>query len=97
MCNAPTVPRWAVFYLRSLGVPHQAARGLLIYAFIHETVGATSAGAAPLTVEKLVAYRLATGGDESTSTGPAMRCTASQLRAVPSPATAGSDAANSTQ
>ena len=54
----------AVFYLRSRGVPHQAARGLLTYAFVNEMV--ERLGLEPLRsrVEKLVAQRLATSGDE---------------------------------
>jgi hypothetical protein len=87
MCNGPTAPRWALFYLRSRRVPHQAARGLLIYGFMNEMVERLHLEPLRSRVEKLVAHRLATGGDEPTSTGPAMRCTASHSRAVPSPAT----------
>ncbi len=54
----------AVFYLRSRGVPHQAARGLLIYAFVNEMVERLRLEPLRSRVEKLVAHRLATGGDE---------------------------------
>jgi len=54
----------AVFYLRSRGVPHLAARGLLIYAFVNEMVERLRLEPLRCRVEKLVAHRLATGGDE---------------------------------
>ncbi len=54
----------AVFYLRSRGVPHLAARGLLIYAFVNEMVERLRLEPLRSRVEKLVAHRLATGGDE---------------------------------
>lgn len=54
----------AVFYLRSRGVPHQAARGLLISAFVNEMVERLRPEPLRSRVEKLVAHRLATGGDE---------------------------------
>ena len=54
----------AVFYLRSRGVPHQAARGLLIYAFVNEMVERLRLEPLRSRVEKLVAHRLAAGGDE---------------------------------
>jgi Fe-S cluster assembly protein SufD len=54
----------AVFYLRSRGVPHLAARGLLIYAFANEMVERLRLEPLRSRVEKLVAHRLATGGDE---------------------------------
>jgi Fe-S cluster assembly protein SufD len=54
----------AVFYLRSRGVPHQAARGLLTYAFANEMVELLHLEPLRSRVEKLVAHRLATGGDE---------------------------------
>ena len=58
----------AVFYLRSRGVPHQAARGLLIYAFVNEMVERLCLDPLRSRVEKLVARRLATGGDEEVGT-----------------------------
>ena len=54
----------AVFYLRSRGVPHLAARGLLIYAFVNEMVERLRLGPLRSRVEELVAHRLATGDDE---------------------------------
>lgn len=54
----------AVFYLRSRGVPHLAARGLLIYAFVNEMVERIRPEPLRSRVEKLVADRLATSGDE---------------------------------
>ncbi len=54
----------AVFYLRSRGVPHLAARGLLIYAFVNEIVERIRLEPLRSRVEKLVTNRLATGGDE---------------------------------
>jgi len=54
----------AVFYLRSRGVPHLAARGLLIYAFVNEMVERLRLEPLRSRVEKLVAHRLATGDDE---------------------------------
>ncbi len=54
----------AVFYLRSRGIPDQAARGLLIYAFVNEMVARLRLEPLRSRVEKLVAQRLATGGDE---------------------------------
>ena len=54
----------AVFYLRSRGVPHQAARGLLIYAFVNEMVERLRLEPLRSRVEKLVAHRLPAGGDE---------------------------------
>ena len=58
----------AVFYLRSRGVPHQAARGLLIYAFVTEMVDRLCLDPLRSRVEKLVAHRLAAGGDEEVGT-----------------------------
>lgn len=54
----------ALFYLRSRGVPHQAARGLLIYAFVNEMVERLRLEPLRSRVEKLVAHRLATGDGE---------------------------------
>jgi Fe-S cluster assembly protein SufD len=54
----------AVFYLRSRGIPHQAARGLLIYAFVHEMVERLHLEPLRSRVERLVVERLSTGGDE---------------------------------
>ena len=54
----------AVFYLRSRGIPHQAARGLLIYAFVNEIVERLGLEPLRALVGKLVAHRLATRGDE---------------------------------
>jgi Fe-S cluster assembly protein SufD len=54
----------AVFYLRSRGVAHQAARGLLTYAFANEMVELIDPEPLRARVEKLVANRLSTGGEE---------------------------------
>jgi Fe-S cluster assembly protein SufD len=54
----------AVFYLRSRGIPHQAARGLLTYAFANEMVELLHLEPLRARVEKLVANRLPTGGAE---------------------------------
>jgi Fe-S cluster assembly protein SufD len=54
----------AVFYLRSRGVAHQAARGLLTYAFANEMVELIDLEPLRARVEKLVANRLSTGGEE---------------------------------
>ena len=54
----------AVFYLRSRGVPHLAARGLLIYAFVNEMVERLRPEPLRSRVGKLVADRLAAGDDE---------------------------------
>lgn len=54
----------AVFYLRSRGVPHLAARGLLIYAFANEMVERLRLEPLRSLVENLVAHRLAAGDDE---------------------------------
>jgi Fe-S cluster assembly protein SufD len=54
----------AVFYLRSRGVPHLAARGLLIYAFANEIVERIRLEPLRSRVAKLVTNRLATGDDE---------------------------------
>ena len=53
----------AVFYLRSRGVPHQVARGLLIYAFVNEMVERVRLEPLRSRVEKLVTHRLSTGGE----------------------------------
>ena len=53
----------AVFYLRSRGVPHLAARGLLIYAFVNEMVERLRPEPLRSLVGKLVTDRLATDGD----------------------------------
>ena len=53
----------AVFYLRSRGVPHQVARGLLTYAFVNEMVERLRLEPLRSRVEKLVAHRLSTGGE----------------------------------
>ena len=55
----------AVFYLRSRGVPHQAARGLLIYAFVNEMVERLRLEPLRSRVEKLVTQRLPAGSEES--------------------------------
>ena len=52
----------AVFYLRSRGIPHQAARGLLIYAFVNEMVERLRPEPLRSLVGKLVNDRLATDG-----------------------------------
>jgi len=52
----------AVFFLRSRGVPHGAARDLLTYAFASEMLGLLRVEALRSRVEKMVAYRL--GGVE---------------------------------
>jgi len=54
----------ALFYLRSRGIPHQAARGLLTYAFVQEMVERLRLEPLRARVEKLVANRLSTDGDE---------------------------------
>jgi Fe-S cluster assembly protein SufD len=54
----------ALFYLRSRGVAHQAARGLLTYAFANEMVELIDPEPLRARVGKLVANRLSTGGDE---------------------------------
>ena len=56
----------AVFYLRSRGVPHLAARGLLIYAFANEMVERLRPEPLRSWVGKLVAHRLGTGGEVQT-------------------------------
>ena len=48
----------AVFYLRSRGVPHGAARDLLTYAFASEMLGLLRVGALRARAERLVAWRL---------------------------------------
>jgi Fe-S cluster assembly protein SufD len=58
----------AVFYLRSRGVPHLAARGLLIYAFANEMVERLRLEPLRSLVEKLVAHRLAPDGDDEVRT-----------------------------
>ncbi len=52
----------AVFYLRSRGVPHGAARDLLTYAFASEMLGLVRVEALRSRVESMVAWRL--GGVE---------------------------------
>jgi len=52
----------AVFFLRSRGVPHRAARDLLTYAFASEMLGLLRVEALRSRVEKMVAGRL--GGPE---------------------------------
>ena len=52
----------AVFYLRSRGIPEDAARGLLTYAFANEMLGLIRVEPLRLHVERLVAWRLGTGG-----------------------------------
>ena len=47
----------AVFYLRSRGVPHGAARDLLTYAFANEMLGLLRVEALRSRVEKMVAWR----------------------------------------
>ena len=54
----------AVFYLRSRGIPHQAARGLLTYAFANEMVELLRLEPLRARVEQLVANRLSAGGEE---------------------------------
>ena len=48
----------AVFYLRSRGVPHGAARGMLTYAFASEMLGRLRVEALRSRVEQMVAWRL---------------------------------------
>ena len=50
----------AVFYLRSRGIPHHAARGLLIYAFVNEMVERLRLAPVRSLVANLVNKRLAT-------------------------------------
>jgi len=52
----------AAFYLRSRGIPHSAARGLLTYAFAREIVDLIRVEPLRSHVEKMVAWRLQTGG-----------------------------------
>ena len=52
----------AVFYLRSRGIPDAAARGLLTYAFANEMLGLIRVEPLRSHVERLVAWRLGTGG-----------------------------------
>lgn len=52
----------AVFYLRSRGIPEGAARGLLTYAFAGEMLRLIPLESLRSHVEKLVAWRLGTGG-----------------------------------
>jgi len=52
----------AVFYLRSRGIPEDAARGLLTYAFANEMLGLIRVEPLRSHVERLVAWRLGTGG-----------------------------------
>jgi Fe-S cluster assembly protein SufD len=54
----------AVFYLRSRGVPRQAARGMLTYAFVSEILGRLRVETLRSRVEKMVVSRLAEGGVE---------------------------------
>ncbi len=54
----------AVFYLRSRGVPRQAARGMLTYAFVSEMLGRLRVETLRSRVEKMVASRLAESGVE---------------------------------
>jgi len=51
----------AVFYLRSRGIPHQAARGLLTYAFVSEMLELIRVAPLRSYVEKRVASRLPVG------------------------------------
>lgn len=52
----------AVFYLRSRGIPHEAARGLLTYAFVSEMLELIRVEPLRSYVEKRVALRLPSGG-----------------------------------
>jgi Fe-S cluster assembly protein SufD len=54
----------AVFYLRSRGIPHEAARGLLTYAFVNEMVELLRLEPLRARVEQLVANRLSAGIEE---------------------------------
>lgn len=53
----------ALFYLRSRGVPHEAARALLTYAFAREILDLIPSESLRTHVETLVAGRLSTNGD----------------------------------
>jgi len=53
----------ALFYLRSRGVPHEAARALLTYAFAREMLDLIPSESFRTHVETLVAGRLSTNGD----------------------------------
>jgi len=53
----------ALFYLRSRGVPHEAARALLTYAFAREMLDLIPSESLRTHVETLVASRLSTDGD----------------------------------
>jgi Fe-S cluster assembly protein SufD len=52
----------AVFYLRSRGIPHQAARSVLVQAFTAEAIGRLPVPALRSRVEHAVARRLGLGG-----------------------------------
>jgi Fe-S cluster assembly protein SufD len=52
----------AVFYLRSRGIPQEAARGLLTYAFADEMLRVIPLESLRSHLAKLVAWRLGTGG-----------------------------------
>lgn len=51
----------AIFYLRSRGIPESAARSLLIYAFVNETVGEIKVAPLRAHLESLVLARLPGG------------------------------------
>lgn len=51
----------ALLYLRARGIPLEAARGLLIYAFVHEMVDRIELEPLRVQLEALVASRFATG------------------------------------
>ena len=53
----------ALFYLRSRGIPEEAARGILTFAFANEMVGLIGPEPLRARVEQLVADRLAPGVD----------------------------------
>jgi Fe-S cluster assembly protein SufD len=54
----------ALFYLRSRGIPHQTARGLLTNGFAHEMVACWHPAALRARVENLLAHRFTADEDE---------------------------------
>jgi Fe-S cluster assembly protein SufD len=65
-----TLDEEALFYLRSRGVPHEAARALLTYAFAREMLDLIPSESLRTHVETLVSARLSSDGD---GTGDTLR------------------------
>jgi Fe-S cluster assembly protein SufD len=63
-----TLDEEALFYLRSRGVPHEAAKALLTYSFAREMLDLIESESLRTHVEALVAGRLSTDGDGRGST-----------------------------